>query len=44
MIIGDIKKTFFHAGENRGIYFWRDNVGNEIDCMFDREMICIYMK
>jgi predicted AAA+ superfamily ATPase len=35
MIIADIKKTFFHAGENRSIYFWRDNVGNEIDCMFE---------
>ena len=35
MIIADLKKQFFNLGDNPNLYFWRDNIGNEIDCLFE---------
>jgi len=35
MIITDIGKNFYNRAENPSLFFWRDNTGNEIDCILD---------
>lgn len=35
MIIADIKKNLFNMGLYHELYFWRDNTGNEIDCVYE---------
>lgn len=34
-IISDLMKKFYNIGSIPSIYFWRDKVGNEIDCLID---------
>lgn len=36
-IITEIKKNRFNAGQNEGLYYFRDNVGNEVDLITERE-------
>jgi uncharacterized protein len=35
MIITELKKNYFNRGKFQNLYFWRDNTGNEIDCLID---------
>jgi predicted AAA+ superfamily ATPase len=35
MIIVDIIKNYYNKAENPPLYYWRDNTGNEIDCIVD---------
>lgn len=35
LIIANFKKDFFNKGENKQLYFWRDSIGNEIDCLIE---------
>jgi predicted AAA+ superfamily ATPase len=35
MLIADLMKNFYHRAETPPLYFWRDNTGNEIDCLID---------
>lgn len=34
-VLSELLKTRFNKGLNNNVYFWRDNVGNEIDFMID---------
>jgi predicted AAA+ superfamily ATPase len=34
-VISELVKQRFHAGKQNNMYFWRDNVGHEIDCLYD---------
>lgn len=34
-VISELKKYFSNFGLSQQFYFWRDNHGNEIDCVFD---------
>ena len=36
MIIVDMVKTRFNKAKTNNLYFWRDNVGNEIDVLLDK--------
>lgn len=36
MIVGDFLKRRFNAGKSNNLFFWRDNVGNEIDLLLAR--------
>lgn len=36
-MISEIKKNRFNAGENEGMYYFRDNIGNEVDLITERE-------
>ena len=36
-IITEIKKNNFNAGLNEGMYYFRDNVGNEVDLITERD-------
>ena len=35
-IISDIIKHFYNAGERPNIYFWKDKLGREVDCIIDQ--------
>lgn len=35
MIISDIVKNYYNQAETPPVYYWRDNTGNEIDCLID---------
>ncbi len=35
LIITEILKGYLNAAEDPGIYFWRDKMGHEIDCLID---------
>ncbi len=35
--ISEIKKNKCNAGENGGLYFFRDNIGNEVDLIVEKE-------
>jgi len=35
LIIADLYKQFCHAGQEPGIFFWRDTTGHEIDCIVE---------
>lgn len=35
MIIADLMKNYFNKAEIPPLYFWRDNSGNEVDCIID---------
>ena len=37
LVILEFLKHLFNRGEPNNLYFWRDNVGNEIDLLFNRE-------
>ncbi len=45
-IISEIRKNNFNAGLNDGMYYFRDNVGNEVDLIMDRggEPVAIEIK
>lgn len=34
-VISDIIKQFYNAGKRPHIYFWRDHVGHEVDCIIE---------
>ncbi len=36
-VITEIKKNNFNAGLNEGMYYFRDNIGNEVDLITERE-------
>ena len=36
-VITEIKKNNFNAGQNEGMYYFRDNTGNEIDLITERD-------
>jgi predicted AAA+ superfamily ATPase len=35
MVISDLIKNYYNRAEIPPIYYWRDNTGNEIDCLID---------
>jgi hypothetical protein len=35
LIISELVKAFYNAGQRPSLYFWRDNSGNEIDCLIE---------
>jgi predicted AAA+ superfamily ATPase len=35
MVISDLIKKRFHTGKPQNTYFWRDKLGNEIDCLLE---------
>jgi len=35
MIIADLMKNYYNRAEVPPIYYWRDNTGNEIDCLIE---------
>ncbi len=35
MVIADMMKNYYNRAEIPPLYFWRDNTGNEIDCLID---------
>lgn len=36
-IITEIRKNTFNTGSQQGMYFFRDNIGNEVDLILDRD-------
>jgi predicted AAA+ superfamily ATPase len=36
-ILAEIRKNSFNAGQNGGMYYFRDNTGNEIDLILERD-------
>ncbi|MFA5300437.1 MAG: ATP-binding protein [Lutibacter sp.] len=38
MIIVDMLKTRFNKAKTNNLYFWRDNIGNEIDLLLDKRL------
>jgi predicted AAA+ superfamily ATPase len=35
LVISEIAKHYFHRGIRPDLYFWRDNTGNEVDCLIE---------
>ena len=35
MVIADLMKNYYNRAERPPLYFWRDNTGNEVDCLID---------
>lgn len=35
MVIAEIMKNYFNKAEKPPLYYWRDNTGNEVDCLID---------
>ncbi len=35
MMIAEMMKTYFNKAEKPPLYYWRDNTGNEVDCLID---------
>ena len=35
LVIGEFVKQRFNAGQPAGLWFWRDNTGNEVDLLFE---------
>lgn len=46
MIISEFQKEMYNQGNRQLFYFWRDNTGNEIDCIFEKgsEIVPIEIK
>ena len=46
LIISELAKSFYNTGKRPSLYFWRDNSGNEIDCLTEsgQELIPIEIK
>ncbi len=40
-VVGELLKGRFSRGLKENIYFWRDNVGHEVDCLIDQGMTLI---
>lgn len=36
MIISDIAKNYYNDGQTPPLFFWRDNTGNEVDCLIEQ--------
>lgn len=36
LIISELLKTYYNKGLRPHMYFWRDNIGNEIDCIIEK--------
>jgi predicted AAA+ superfamily ATPase len=36
LILSDLYKAFYNRGTSPSLYFWRDKVGHEIDCIIDQ--------
>ena len=36
MVIADMMKNYYNQAETSPLYFWRDNTGNEIDCLIEQ--------
>ncbi len=36
-VITEIRKNNFNAGQNEGMYYFRDNTGNEVDLITERD-------
>jgi predicted AAA+ superfamily ATPase len=32
-IFSEISKHYYNQGINPGLFYWRDNIGNEVDCI-----------
>ncbi len=41
MMIAELHKMRFNQGVRQMFYFWRDNTGNEIDCLFEKDATTI---
>jgi predicted AAA+ superfamily ATPase len=39
MIVADLMKNYFNRSETPPLYYWRDNTGNEIDCLIDEDSL-----
>lgn len=35
MILADMMKNYFNTAQTPPLFFWRDNTGNELDCLID---------
>ena len=35
-VLGELLKNLFNGGRRSNLYFWRDHVGNEVDCLIDK--------
>lgn len=35
MVIADMMKNYFNGAQPPPLFFWRDNTGNELDCLID---------
>lgn len=35
MVLADLAKNYFNRAQMPPLYFWRDNTGNELDCLID---------
>jgi len=46
MVIADLCKNYFNKAVQPPLYFWRDNTGNEIDCIIDdgTKIKCVEIK
>ncbi len=41
LIISEMMKHYYNAGERTHLYFWRDNIGDEIDIIIEKGNKCI---
>ncbi len=39
LIIADIKKNYLNRTQNPALFFWRDNTGNELDCLIEEALL-----
>ncbi len=37
LVVGELVKQRYNAGRAAGLYFWRDNTGNEVDLLFESD-------
>jgi uncharacterized protein len=46
LIIAELAKYFYNSGQRPPLYYWRDNRGNEIDCLIEsgQELIPVEIK
>jgi uncharacterized protein len=44
LIISELAKAFYNAGQRPSLYFWRDNSGNEIDCLIESGQKLIHIE
>lgn len=38
MIIADVMKNYFNRAKTPSLFFWRDNTGNELDCLIEEAL------
>ncbi len=38
LVIADIMKNYFNRAQNPRLFFWRDNTGNELDCLIEEAL------